>query len=361
MAIVAGVWLAADAGPERSGLRRSGDAGPERSGLRTADVGPNFSSAIQPSSFAAYTETIPGTTVSFEMVPIPGGTFVMGSPAKEAGRKADEGPVHDVKIEPFWMGKFEVTWDEYDHFAFSTDVPKPPSAEADSRRSGEAAKADAVTRPTPPYGDESFGFGKGRQPALNMAHHGAMEYTRWLSQVTGRKYRLATEAEWEYAARAGSPAAYTFGDDAKALGEYAWFAGNSEEHPHPVGQKKPNKFGLHDMHGNVAEWCVDQYKPDVYKTFALQKPAVRPVVVPGPARFPHAARGGSWADAAKELRSAARRGSDEDWSRKDPQSPRSIWWHTEGLFIGFRVVRAVEEQPELVNIRSKITRDSPDR
>jgi formylglycine-generating enzyme required for sulfatase activity len=306
----------------------------------------------QAAAFETYKEMIPGTKVSFEMVAVPGGTFKRGSPAKEAGRKPDEGPQHDVKLEPFWMGRFEVTWDEYDQFAFGADVPAPPSG---------GSKADALTRPTPPYGDESFGFGKERNPAVNMTHHGAMEYTRWLSAITGKKYRLPTEAEWEYAARAGSTTAFSFGEQPGALGEYAWYAANSKDQPQPVGGKKPNKFGLHDMHGNVAEWCLDQYDPAAYKRLPLDKPAVRPVIIPGPARFPHVARGGSWQDGPAQLRSAARRGSEEDWSKKDPQVPRSIWWHTEGTFIGFRVVRAVEEQPELVNVRSKMTRDSSDR
>ena len=123
-----------------------------------------------------------------------------------------------------------------------------------------------------------------------------MEYTRWLSQATGKSYRLATEAEWEYAARAGTSTPYSFGGDAKAIDGYAWYAANAGDRPHPVGQKKPNPFGLHDMHGNVAEWCLDQYAPDFY----ARSPSKAPVLLPSDRRYPDVARGGSWADDAKQ-------------------------------------------------------------
>jgi formylglycine-generating enzyme required for sulfatase activity len=260
-------------------------------------------------------------------------------------------------VESFWIGKHEVTWDEYDHFAFSTGEPAPPGGAA------PPDGADAITRPTPSYGDEARGFGKGRQPVVDITWHAAMEYTRWLSRVTGKSYRLATEAEWEYAARAGSDRVYSFGN-AAAIGEYAWYAGNSKERPHPVGLKKPNSLGIHDMHGNAAEWCLDRYDPDFYGKFSSSKPdapVLLPVSLPTDARYPHVARGGSWADSPRELRSAARRASDPEWSRRDPQSPQSIWWHTDATIVGIRVARAVEEYPQLRNLRSKVTRNSPDR
>jgi len=302
---------------------------------------------------STYTETIPGTRVSFEMVAIPSGHFTMGSPATEKGRTASEGPTHDVELRAFWIGRTEVTWDEYDLFAFSMDVERPSSAQP---RPAPPSGADAVTRPTPPYGDESFGYGKGKQPAINMTWHAAMEYCRWLSAKTGKTYRLPTEAEWEYAARAGTTTAYSFGGDARALGDYAWTRENSGERPHPVATKKPNAWGLFDMHGNVSEWILDQYDAGYYRT--VQPGTVGPVLLPGNHRFPHVSRGGSWDDEASLARSAARRGSAPDWSRRDPQSPKSIWWHTNALFAGFRVVRAVEEQDNLKGFRSAITRDS---
>src|SRR5712692_1257105 len=183
-----------------------------------------------PAEMTPYVETIPQSDVKFEMVPIPGGTFKMGSPAGEAGRSEDEGPEHAAEIHPFWMGKTEVTWDEYDVFAFSNDIYRKQELGVDITKQPEGEKiADAITRPTPPYTDETFGFGRKGQPVINITHHAAMEYCRWLSAKTGKTYRLPTEAEWEYACRAGTKTAYSFGDDPKQLGDYAWFAGNSED------------------------------------------------------------------------------------------------------------------------------------
>lgn len=303
-------------------------------------------------AFAAYAETVPGTAVSFEMLPIQGGTFTIGSPPTERSRRDDEGPERDVVIRPFWISKTEVTWDEYDLFAFSLDL-------AAERRvllqtPGDQA-VDAVTRPTPPYGDEAFGYGKGQQPAISMTQHAAMEYGRWLSLKTGKIYRLPTEAEWEYAARAGSQTAYSFGDDPAKLEASAWFEPNAQEHPHPVATRAANRWGLHDMHGNVAEWCIDLYDPGAYAGIASR--AVGPVRLPTTVRYPHVVRGGSWADQAPWLRGAARRASSPEWSRRDPQSPQSIWWHTDATFVGFRIVRALDEQDTLRGLRSKITKE----
>jgi len=302
-----------------------------------------------PPAHASYGETIPGTKVTFDMVAIPGGTFVMGSPPGEPGRADDEGPAHQVRIAPFWMERTETTWDEYDAFAFAQAI----AAAARRPDAPPPVGADAITRPSPPYGDESFGFGKGRQPAINIQYHAAMEYCRWLSLKTGRTYRLATEAEWEYAARAGSVTAYGFGDDPAQLDAHAWYARNSGSRSHPVGQKAPNRWGLHDLHGNVAEWTLDRYDSGEYGRVAPL--TLGPVRLPTDRRYPYVARGGSWDDPAVRLRSAARRGSSEEWNRRDPQSPQSIWWHTDATFLGFRVVRAVEEQENLKGLRSKIT------
>jgi formylglycine-generating enzyme required for sulfatase activity len=299
-----------------------------------------------------YTETIPGSGVSFTMIAIPGGTFRQGSPEGEKGRDADEGPPHPVRIRPFWMGRCEVTWDEFDLFHKGGPA---------SDRENEAARArdvDAVTRPTPPYVDETWGFGGGRHPVVGIAHHAAMEYCHWLSRRTGKVYRLPTEAEWEYACRAGTTTAYFFGDDPARLGEFAWYDQNADEETWPVGLTKANPWGLHDVYGNVAEWCLDHYRTDDYRTFPLDQITLGPVRPPTAARYGHVVRGGSWADGPARCRSAARRGSDKSWNRRDPSLPQSIWWLSDADFVGFRVVRAVAEQPELRGLRSKVTKQS---
>src|SRR5207245_1517473 len=152
-----------------------------------------------------------------------------------------------------------------DQFAVALDLKKKQRENLDLAKQPETEKkADAVTRPTPPYADETFGFGRNGHPVICVTHHAAMEYCRWLSLKTGKTYRLPTEAEWEYAARAGTASAYFFGDDPKQLGEYAWYAANAEDVTHEVGKKKPNPWGLYDIYGNVAEWCLDTYKKDCY-------------------------------------------------------------------------------------------------
>jgi formylglycine-generating enzyme required for sulfatase activity len=307
-------------------------------------------------SMKSYTEPIPGTEVKFEMVPIPGGTFLIGSPTSEEHHAEDESPQHSVQIAPFWMGKCEVTWDEFEPFAYSLDLKKKEREKVDRQKQSEWEKmADAVTRPTPPYADMTFGYGRDGQPAICMTHHAAMEYCRWLSAKTGKIYRLPTEAEWEYACRAGTKTAYSWGDDPAKVDEYAWDVNNAEK-PMPVGKKKPNMWGLYDMHGNVAEWCLDHYVADAYKKSPSDKPIVGPVILPDAKEYPYVVRGGSWDDDAELLRSAARRQSDKEWSVQDPQRPQSIWWHTDARFVGLRVVRPLSEQENLKGLKSPIVK-----
>lgn len=302
-----------------------------------------------------YTQTIPGSDLKFELLPVPAGTFTMGSPESQEKRSADEGPEHRVEVGAFWMGKYEVTWDEYDQFAFSMDIKRKKRENLDLKAQPETEKAsDAVTRPTPPYADETFGFGRKGQPVICVTHHSAMEYCRWLSAKTGKAYRLPTEAEWEYACRAGTTTVYSFGDDPAKLEEYAWFVQNAEK-PQAIGKKKPNPWGLHDMHGNVSEWCLDRYAPDIYSTFT-KGPVRGPVSLPTPAEYPYVARGGSWDDDADRLRSATRLASNLEWSVQDPQRPQSIWWHTDATFVGFRVVRPLVEQDDLKGVRSLVVK-----
>jgi formylglycine-generating enzyme required for sulfatase activity len=312
---------------------------------------------IDKAEHKSYTEAIPGSDVAFDMVAIPGGVFLMGSPDDEAGRGADEGPLHRVRIRPFWMAKCEVTWEEFNAYRKEKGAENPE--QNDERL---AADADAITGPTPPYVDETYGHPRDVHPAICMTWHGAMEYCRWLSQKTGKVYRLPTEAEWEYAARAGTTTPYFFGNDPKALDQYAWTLSNSKIgdrlSTHKVGSLKPNPWGLHDMYGNVFEWCADQYDKDFYKGFAGDKIADNVFKAPTERRFSHVARGGCFSDEAAKCRSAARRGSEKAWIKHDPQRPQSIWWLTKMDVVGFRVVRAVEETPELKGFRSKITRES---
>jgi formylglycine-generating enzyme required for sulfatase activity len=311
----------------------------EGNAARPADVG------------RPYVERIPGTDFGIEMLPIPAGEFLMGSPPDEPGRNEDEGPQHRVALRAFWMSKTEITWDAYDRFRMDLKLKQQAGLDLESQPAHEK-QADAVTRPTPPYTDETFGFGRSGQPVINITQHAAMEFTRWLSAKTGKVYRLPTEAEWEYACRAGSATAYHFGEESAELDDYAWFRENSSRRPHSVGLKQPNAWGLHDMHGNVAEWVLDRYDGEAYKQFTSRERALSPVLVPGREKFPHVVRGGSWREDATRLRCAARRASTEDWLMQDPQRPSSIWWLTEALHVGFRIVRPVEEQEELKGLRS---------
>src|SRR4051812_5205303 len=189
---------------------------------------------------AAYKVTIPNTTVSYEVVPIPAGELTMGPPQ------------HKVKLDAFWMQAHEVTWDEYRLFMFANQG-------ADSGNKDELV--DAVSRPTRPYVEMSFGMGIDGFPAISMTQHAANKYAEWLSSKTAEFYRLPTEAEWEYACRAGTDTTYFFGNDAFALGDYAWFGGNSGGKYAKVATKKPNAWGLFDMLGNVMEWTLDAYAP----------------------------------------------------------------------------------------------------
>jgi len=289
-----------------------------------------------------YTEAVSESDVTFDMVPIPGGKFMMGSPDDEDDRKDDEGPQHEVVVEPFWMGKFEVTWDEYELWGLSIDKQRREQKlkAAGEEPSDRQKLIDAITRPTNPYSDMTFGMGRDGFPAICMTHLAATTYCKWLSAKTGRYYRLPTEAEWEYACRAGTSTAYSFGNDPDEIDDYAWYFDNSDDGYHKVGEKKPNAWGLYDMHGNVSEWVADQFIPDYYEQFA-GKITARPLAVPND-EYPRVARGGCWDDDPDRLRSAARTGSNIDWKMQDPQIPHSIWYFTEVFCPGFRVVRPLQ-------------------
>ncbi len=175
--------------------------------------------AESPDDMKAYTEPLAHTAFKIDMLPIAGGKFVMGSPETEADRHDDEGLQHEVEVSPFWMSKCEITWNQYEVWSDRVDSLRRAAYGKPSNPRDKVA--DAVTRPTPPYTDMSFGMGRENNPAICMTQHSARMYCEWLSAKSGRYYRLPTEAEWEYACRAGTTTAYSFGDDATALHEYA--------------------------------------------------------------------------------------------------------------------------------------------
>jgi formylglycine-generating enzyme required for sulfatase activity len=236
-----------------------------------------------PDARAPFMQPIPAAAFKFEMRPVPGSA--------------------DGSIKPFYIATTELTWEAFDVYVYSLDAEAkdvPPDT-------------DAVTRPTKPYLPPDRGFGHEGYAAISLSYKNATEFCKWLSHKSGRKYRLPTEAEWEHACAAGSTTAYSFGDDAAQLGDHAWFADNAEGSPQPVGKKKPNALGLHDMHGNVVEWCVGRDGSPV-------------------------AKGGSYRDEPEKLRTTARAIQDSSWNASDPQIPKSTWWLPDGPFVGFRVV-----------------------
>ena len=230
-------------------------------------------------------------------------SFLMGSSecaSIEADYKRWEGcPQHPVTIQPFWMGKYELTFDEYAAFVWGRDDLDLPSDE---------------------------GWGRGSRPVINVSWNDAQAYIEWLNKkVKGKGFRLPTEAEWEFAARAGTKTAFSFGDDASKLDEYAWYSDNSERKTHPVGRKKPNAWGLYDMHGNVWEWVEDDWH-DTY----MGAPEDGRAWVDDPRGAVRVMRGGSWGDVAHICRSAYRGDDRPDYRFS---------------FVGFRLSRSVTLGP----------------
>lgn len=228
------------------------------------------------------------------MVPINAGSLTIPDPSAPGGKRT-------LKVGPYWISRTEVTWDAYDGFYLSVDPPAKPGA-----------KADAISRPSKSYYPPDRGFGHAGYPAISVASLGALNFCKWLSRETGHRYRLATEAEWEYAARAGDT---TVGPLPKEkLEEIAWFWENSDDTSHPVAKKKPNAFGLYDTLGNVGEWILG----------ADGKPVLA---------------GGSWNDKAENVHYGTRMPYSPAWQATDPQHPKSQWWLADGPFVGLRIVR----------------------
>jgi formylglycine-generating enzyme required for sulfatase activity len=318
--------------------------------IATTEPGIIYSEPALVEGFQNFTEYIPGSGVSFEMVGIPGGSFQIGSPPNEPFREPDEGPSKEVFIDSFYMGRAEVSWDEYLAFYNQTAAKGKTS---DAYLGEQTSDVDAISGPTSPYGAPDQGWGKGSMPAITMTHHAAEVYCEWLSKVTGKKYRLPTEAEWEYAARGGTSTPYffegdpkrfvklgirnrIFGVDTSGINRYVIYNENSGARTNFPSTVLPNPFGLVNMLGNVAEFCSDWYAEDVYASYSDGKTA-NPA---GPATGEeHVIRGGSFLDPANRVRCSARDFTkSEPWLKTDPQIPKSIWWYSDCIHVGFRVV-----------------------
>lgn len=246
----------------------------------------------KPEALAPFVETIPGTSVKFEMIPLPAGAVTLT-------HLNQNGEDYSIEIKPIWIGKTEVTWDEYDAYALR-------SGKNESQVIGEL---DAIAQPSKPYGAPDRGFGHKGYAALSMTFHAAQEYCRWLSAKTGKKYRLPTEAEWEYACRAGATGKLS----KEKLEQHAWYWDNAEGKTHPVATKQANAWGLHDMIGNAAEWVVGHDGT--------------PLVA-----------GGSFKTKTDLLDYGLRAKQAAFWNMTDPQMPKSKWWLSDATFVGFRVV-----------------------
>ncbi len=300
------------------------------------------SQAAKPRAYIETVKTANDAEISFRMVPIPGGTFMMGSPENEPNHADDEGPQHEVRVDPFYMCWTEMTLDLF--MAYYTETV---SAKRDFMETQEAKKdaekdedVDAITGPTPVYGDLSMGYGP-KHPAIGMTWNNANNFCLWLSQKTGKKYRLPTEAEWEFACRAGKKDIFSTTSDPEKMKDYAWYEATADSETNEVGKKKRNAFGLYDMTGNVREWVSDFYSPTAYAEAAKKSPAENPK---GPKTGKlHVARGGDYSSPVMDLRCAARHFEQKWWRMGDPQIPKSIWWLPEMDIIGFRVVRSIED------------------
>jgi len=300
------------------------------------------SEATTEAEMKPYTEKIFGSDQVFKMIPIKGGKFKMGSPDSEEGRNDDEGPQVEVEVQPFWIEEHETTWKEFEQFAL-----KYIRLNRDGATDREKL-ADAHAAPTNVWGTSTAHENRGKvgYPAAGMTMYAAQTYCKWLTAITGRYYRLPTEAEWEYACRAGTTTAFSFGDDEGDLDDYAHWESNTQGVVQKIKTLKPNPWGLYDMHGNVAEWVLEQYAKDTYanrKPDAFGAPVKSPVSRVGNQDGINVVRGG-YVDSEEpgELRSASRMKYDETWRADDPQFPKSIWWLTSQGSVGFRVVRPLQ-------------------
>jgi len=288
--------------------------------------------SLNAQSFKNYKQDLKGEPFTIDMVAIEGGAYKMGVEKGDKSRGDDEKPIHEVVVDDFWMGKYEITWEQYDAFVYG----KFDMGQVESISKLTNLGIDAITGATTPYMDMSFGMGKGPNPAVNMTQYGAIMYCKWLTAKSGVFYRLPTEAEWEYVCKKGK------NDEESNVMEIAWYEDNSDGKYQRTGTKKPNSLGIYDMLGNVSEWVLDQYDANYYSKSPKENPWNIPTKL-----YPRVVRGGSWKDTASKLCCTARHRSRSNWKVRDPQIPKSKWWHTEASFIGFRVVRPkVQPSPE---------------
>jgi sulfatase modifying factor 1 len=285
---------------------------------------------IEAGFMVPFTIQVPDTDLQFEFIPVPGGKVLLGSPESEEGREEIEGPQVEVAIEPFWMAKHEVTWTQYKHFMRFHDAFKRLADEG-LRKITDENRLNAIAAPSNLY-DPGFTYDAGEgpdEPAATMSQFSAKQFTKWLSLTTNVFHRLPTEPEWEYACRAGSTGAYSFGDDPAELETHAWFEDNADYVRHDVGQKEANAFGLYDMHGNVAEWVLDQAYEDGYSHLVDAEGLTVATAFRWPNQwFGRVAKGGSFELPAEQCRIASRLVSEDAWRDSDPNIPRSPYWHT---------------------------------
>ena len=274
-----------------------------------------------------YSEKIPNSDLSIEMIFIQGGEYSMGNKNSNV----------NTQISSFWMSKYEITWEIYNLF-----MEFDQSNKLEYIIDGDTIKVDGISKPTTPYTDMTFGMGYEGFPAVNMTHFAASKFCKWLSLITGNYYRLPTEAEWEYACRSGTSSDYYYGDDISLIDEYSWNKNNSDNSYQRVGQKIPNKWGLHDMLGNVSEWVADSYDDNIFKSKKLMKD---PFIF-SESKYPKVYRGGSWNDEPSSLLTHKRFYSDNSLQKRDPQIPKSQWWNTDAPNIGFRIVRVNKDDSE---------------
>ncbi len=314
---------------------------PKFTTLKPSEVYKKLFDNQRKSEFKDYKSTILGSQIEYSMVAVKGGKFQRGSEKSDITK-----PLREIEVDDFWMGKYEVTWEEYETFLFRLSQKESYA---------KINISPLVSHPTPPYVDMTFGMGKKQRPAICISQLAAKAYCMWLSAKTGHFYRLPTEAEWEYACKAGTRTKYYWGDELKDYKKYEWFYDNSDEVYQKIGQLKANPFGLHDMLGNVAEWCLDSYDKDFYKTSSAKNPVSLPIKgsdLNGPTEvvwpvkiYGRIVRGGSYDDDPEDVYPERRMLSVKEWKRTDPQLPKSVWWLTDSLHVGFRLVRSKDFPP----------------